>query len=91
MPSNPHDHQQEVMQTGLYHHFKGGTYEVLCVAHDSETDEVLVIYRASNGRLWVRPLSMFTEEVYVEGERRRRFEPIAALENAKRRDELIVA
>lgn len=79
------------MKTGPYLHFKGGTYEVLCVARDSETDAPVVIYRAADGQLWVRPLSMFVEEVERDGERHRRFEPIAAIENAKRRDELATA
>ena len=30
---------------GLYRHYKGGEYEVLGVARDSETQELLVVYR----------------------------------------------
>ena len=55
--------------SGIYEHYKGGHYEVIEVARHSETLEPLVVYRALYGErdLWVRPLSMFTEEVIVEG------------------------
>lgn len=63
------------LQTGLYRHYKGQSYRVLGVARHSETEEVLVIYQALYGEfgLWVRPLSMFTEAVEVDGERVPRF------------------
>jgi hypothetical protein len=52
-------------EPGLYRHFKGGEYELLSVARHSETEELLVVYRALNrpDALWVRPLDMFTEFV----------------------------
>ena len=31
---------------GIYAHYKGNRYEVLGVAHHSETEEPLVVYRA---------------------------------------------
>ncbi|MCG7601184.1 DUF1653 domain-containing protein [Halomonas sp. McH1-25] len=70
----PHDHPRPV--PGIYRHYKGQTYEVLGVAHHSETDEPLVVYRALYGDygLWVRPLDMFVETVEVQGEPVRRFE-----------------
>ena len=42
----------------------------------SETEERLVLYRALYGEkgLWVRPLTMFTESVNVDGLRMPRFE-----------------
>ena len=51
--------------TGVYRHYKGPEYEVLCQAKHSETEENLVVYRALYGEygLWVRPLSMFKETV----------------------------
>lgn len=53
------------MKKGIYKHFKGNEYEVIDVAFDSETQEEVVVYRALYGerKLWVRPLSMFLEEV----------------------------
>ena len=55
--------------TGLYQHYKGEQYRVLGVAQHSETEESLVVYQALYGEfgLWLRPLSMFTEQVIAEG------------------------
>ncbi len=52
---------------GGYRHFKGGRYEVIGVATDTETELPVVVYRSSNGRLWVRSLAMFTEIVERDG------------------------
>ena len=53
----------ENIKPGLYRHFKGGIYEVLFVAKNSETLEDMVVYRANYGEhgVWVRPLSMWNE------------------------------
>ncbi len=61
---------------GIYSHYKGNRYEVLGIAHHSETEESLVVYRALYGDygLWVRPLEMFTETVEVCGEPVPRFD-----------------
>ena len=50
---------------GIYRHFKGKHYIVEDIAHHSETDEPMVVYRALYGdnQLWVRPLEMFISEV----------------------------
>jgi|GEM_PF-341625 len=50
---------------GIYQHYKGAYYEVIDVAHHSETEEPLVVYRALYGEygLWCRPLGMFMETV----------------------------
>ena len=51
-------------QPGLYRHYKGGFYTLLCVGRHSETEEWLVIYRSeSTGDTWVRPLAMWGEQV----------------------------
>jgi len=70
------------IQTGIYQHYKGPKYEVLGQAQHSETEEVLVMYRALYGNygLWVRPLSMFQECVTVDGEEKPRFQLIEAQE-----------
>ena len=66
------------VKPGRYRHFKGGEYEVIGIARDSETDQEMVVYRALYGErgLWVRPLRMFTEIVDRDGQRVRRFERI---------------
>lgn len=68
------------LQAGLYRHYKGPEYRVLGVARHSETEQQLVVYQALYGDfgLWVRPLSMFCEEVEVDGRRVPRFALIRA-------------
>lgn len=60
---------------GRYRHYKGHEYEVLGVARHSETLEALVVYRPlyNDSGLWVRPHTMFFEEVEIDGVRRPRF------------------
>ena len=50
-------------------HFKGGRYQLLDFANDSETQEPVVVYRAlyGAGELWVRPARMFFETVDRDG------------------------
>lgn len=50
---------------GKYRHYKGNYYEVVDVARHTETEELMVVYRALYGdrELWVRPLHMFLETV----------------------------
>ena len=64
------------IQKGIYKHYKGNEYEVLMVAKHSETEEEMVVYRALYGEYdtWVRPLTMFTEKVEVNGEMVDRFQ-----------------
>ena len=52
---------------GTYRHYKGNLYEVIGSAHHSETEELLVVYRALYGEfgLWVRPREMFLGDVEV--------------------------
>lgn len=61
---------------GRYRHYKGGEYEVIGVARHSETHEALVVYRPlHNGTgWWVRPHTMFFEDVDMDRERRPRFQ-----------------
>ncbi|MCR4275076.1 MAG: DUF1653 domain-containing protein [Candidatus Campbellbacteria bacterium] len=66
---------------GIYKHTKtGNLYRVIGIAKHSETLEDLVVYEAlydnPKSKLWVRPLSMFEEEVEIEGQRRKRFEKV---------------
>lgn len=55
----------EEIRIGKYRHFKGGEYEVLCLARHSETEETMVVYRAlyGEGAVWVRPAAMWNETV----------------------------
>ena len=68
-------------EKGIWRHFKGGRYELLYIARHSETDEPMVVYRALydcgetplNERIWVRPLSMWSEIVTRDGKSFPRF------------------
>ena len=64
-----------MLKIGEYRHFKGGRYELIAIAKHSETCEEMVVYRAlyGEGQIWVRPLSMWEEEVEYQGERVKRF------------------
>lgn len=55
----------EIKLKRIYKHFKGDYYLVEDVARHSETGEEYVVYRKlyGDGGLWIRPLSMFTEEI----------------------------
>lgn len=57
------------VKLGKYEHYKGKRYEVIGVAKHSETPEELVVYRAlyAEHGLWVRPRTIFFEEVEVNG------------------------
>ncbi|MCM1266795.1 MAG: DUF1653 domain-containing protein [Bacteroidales bacterium] len=49
----------------MYRHFKGKQYQIRCLAKHSETGEMMVVYQAMYEpfETYVRPLSMFMEEV----------------------------
>lgn len=68
-------------QPGTYRHYRGGRYEVVGVACDSETLEWYVVYRplyehSGMPDIWVRPYEMFFEEVSVSGELVPRFQKV---------------
>lgn len=58
----------QALKPGRYRHYKGNDYEVIGVAHHSEDESELVVYRPlyGEGGLWVRPLAMFCEAVETE-------------------------
>lgn len=72
--------EREIKIHGVYKHFKGNLYLVEDVVHHSETDELLVLYRAlyGDGKLWVRPYDMFLGKVdhkkYPKAKQKYRFE-----------------
>ena len=67
-----------MIEIGKYRHFKGGEYEVLCIAKHSETQEEMVVYRALYGdfTIWTRPAKMFNETVLHNGVSVPRFQKI---------------
>ncbi len=70
----------EKVKLGKYQHYKGKFYEVIAIGKNSETLEEVVIYKGlynseefGNNPVWVRPLSMFLEEVDFNGKKAKRF------------------
>ncbi len=61
---------EEVKIKGIYKHYKGDYYLVEDIACHSETGEKMVIYRGlyENAPLWVRPYSLFIDEVNKNGQ-----------------------
>ncbi len=62
---------------GIYRHYKGKTYRVIDLAKHSESLEWMVIYEClyenPEGKIWVRPMEMFMENVTIEGKSVPRF------------------
>jgi len=72
------------LEVGVYRHFKGSEYQVLCKALHTENGEELVIYRNAckdtDDEIYARPLNMFLSEVdrdkYPGVKQKYRFEKI---------------
>ena len=64
------------IKLGKYRHFKGNEYEVIAIAKHSETLEEMVVYKdlKNDGKVWVRPGSMWNETVERDGKIFKRFE-----------------
>lgn len=65
------------LKIGKYRHYKGNFYSVIGTATHSETLDELVVYESlyenPMSKLWVRPRSMFLDEVEVDGRKIPRF------------------
>jgi len=59
------------MTAGKYRHYKGNDYEAFCLAKDANNpaEEPFVLYRKLYGDhgFWIRPETMFFEDVDVDG------------------------
>ena len=67
------------IELGRYRHYKGGEYEVVGVVRHSESLEPMVLYRPlyNESGMWVRPFSMFLEDIEFDGRRQARFARIS--------------
>jgi hypothetical protein len=50
-----------------YRHYKGGFYEWVGNAILESDLTPMTIYRAADGRLWIRPTAVFVELIEVDG------------------------
>jgi hypothetical protein len=60
-----------------YRHYKGGLYELVCVATLESDHTEMIVYRAANGSIWTRPKHVFFELVDVDGHKIPRFAPVS--------------
>lgn len=69
-----HAHKQ-VAVNALYRHYKGNVYKVVGLAILESTNEICVIYTAQYGTqlTFVRPVSVWLEQVEVDGKTLPRF------------------
>lgn len=67
-PPLPYSKNAQSFRLGVYEHYKGPRYKVIAVARHTETLEELVVYHPLQGAqdIWVRPLQMFLETVFIE-------------------------
>lgn len=63
------------VKNGKYIHYKGLEYLVIGCGRHSESLEEMVFYQALYGEkgLWARPLTMFAEDVVIDGVKQPRF------------------
>jgi hypothetical protein len=61
------------LKPGIYRHFKGDEVKVIGVARHSEDHGQEFVVYDHDGTLWVRPLSMFLENVERDGYKGPRF------------------
>jgi hypothetical protein len=59
-----------------YRHYKGGLYELVCEATLESDHTPMIVYRAANGTVWIRPRTVFFELVEVDGRQVPRFAPV---------------
>lgn len=59
-----------------YRHYKGGIYELVCEALLESDHTPVIVYRAEDGAVWVRPREDFFDTVTVGGATQPRFAPL---------------
>lgn len=59
-----------------YRHYKGGLYDLVCEATLEADLTPMIVYRASDGSIWIRPKEVFFQIIEVDGQMVSRFAPI---------------
>ncbi|MCK4934997.1 MAG: DUF1653 domain-containing protein [Simkaniaceae bacterium] len=72
------DAAKSLIKGAVYEHYKGNRYKLISVGRHSETLEEVVVYQPLCGDqdIWLRPLSMFVENVELNGQSVPRFKKI---------------
>jgi len=67
--------QKALKVSGMYRHYNGGMYQIVCIAFNEATLEEVVVYESiENPELrWMRPVDIFLEDVQVGDNRVKRF------------------
>ncbi len=58
-----------------HRHYKGGLYELVCEATLEADLTPMIVYRAQDGSVWIRPEAVFFELVEIDGRSVPRFAP----------------
>jgi hypothetical protein len=68
----------DIKINGIYRHYKGNKYKVIAIGKHSETLEQLVVYQAlyGNNEIWCRPISMWNDDINIDGKIHKRFQII---------------
>lgn len=66
----------------IYRHYKGACYELVGTCKDSETTVEMVIYKGTDGAVWVRPAITFYGKVEKDGKLVDRFRKVMRRETA---------
>lgn len=78
----------QIVEGGIYRHYKGKLYKAIRIVRHSETLEELVYYEAlyenQLGSFWVRPKAMFLESITVNGEAMPRFKYVGDQKGSER-------
>ena len=59
-----------------FRHYKGGLYDLVCIATLESDLSEMIVYRAPDGSIWTRPKEVFFQLVQVDGAMVPRFAPV---------------
>jgi hypothetical protein len=60
-----------------FRHYKGGLYDLVCIATLESDLSEMIVYRAPDGSIWTRPRDVFFQMIEVDGKTVQRFVPLS--------------
>lgn len=69
-------HEKSLKMGDKLRHYKGGIYEYLYEGVHTESEEVLIVYKDADEKIWLRPKYMFFSDVVVDDSLVPRFDKI---------------